>query len=328
MCRSRAGSLQPPRDVWRLARVGRRGAALALCALWLCAVPAAAVVIVTGDGSGNTTAPSDDPGFAHVGVTGNSLTGIYLGYGWFLTANHVGETSIRLGGITYPAVPGSKVQLVHTPAVPPNPPVYADLALVRIVGEPPLAPLVLSSATPSIGNLVTMIGNGFDRQTTQTCWDASFVERSCSGPPPAYRGYEPLGSQRTIRWGRNDVFAVGIDVPIWPTTTRSFQVDFDQSGISHEAQAVPGDSGGAVFLKRGSPSQWELVGVMFATLVYTNQPADTAVFGDGTLSVDVAHYHAQIQSIITAPLIPALPWPTLALGALLLAAAARRTLSR
>jgi hypothetical protein len=313
----RAASSAPSCGIWRSARVARRSAALALCALWLQAAPGAAVVHTTGDGSGNTTAPADDPGFAHVGRTGNSLTGVYLGYGWFLTANHVGETSITLGGITYPAVPGSKVQLQYSPGV------YSDLALVKIVGTPPLSPLVLSSATPTVGDTVTMIGNGWTRQATQTCWNASFVEVGC-GPLATYRGYKALGAG-VIRWGRNVVDAVALDVPLGGTTSRAFQVEFTQSGISHEAQAVTGDSGGAAFLKRGS--QWQLVGVLFAILVYSSQP-QAAVFGNQTLSVDVAHYAAQIQSIIVPPQVPTLPWPAFAVAALALAAAARRSLTR
>lgn len=312
----RRGSLPARCGVWRTARVALRGAALALCALWLQAAPGAAVVHTTGDGTGNTTPPTDDPGFAHVGRTGNSLTGVYLGYGWFLTANHVGETSITLGGITYPAVPGSKVRLQYSPGV------NSDLALVKIVGTPPLSPLVLSSATPTVGSTVTMIGNGWTRQATQTCWNASFVEVGC-GPLAVFRGYKSL-SAGVIRWGRNVVDAVALDVPLGGTT-RAFEVEFSQSGISHEAQAVVGDSGGAAFLKRGS--QWELVGVLFAILIYQNQP-QAAVFGNQTLSVDVAHYAAQIQSIIVPPQVPALPWPAFALAALALAAAARRALSR
>jgi hypothetical protein len=42
---------------------------------------------------------------------------------------------------------------------------------------------------------------------------------------------------------------------------------FDEAGgTTHELQAVVGDSGGGCFAKRGST--WELVGVMFAILVF------------------------------------------------------------
>lgn len=298
-----------------------RAIACALCASWLAAAPSSAVVIVTGDGSGNTTAPSDDPGFANVGVTGNYLSGVYLGYGWYLTADHVGETSITLDGITYSAIPGSRVVLETSPGV------LADLALVRINGSPPLPPLVLSSGSPAVGNTVTLVGNGFNRQTTQSCWNASFVELgSCVGPLVAFRGYKRLGSNRTLRWGRNVVTAVDLDIPMPGTETRAFQVDFDQSGIGYEAQAVPGDSGGAVFLKRGS--QWELAGVLFTILVYQGQPSDTAMYGDGTLSVDVWQYRDQIEDVILAPEVPALPGAAFALGLLLIAEVARKALGR
>ena len=51
------------------------------------------MIIASGDGTGNTTAPADDPGFANVGNRGG-LTGVYLGRRWVLTANHVGEGDI------------------------------------------------------------------------------------------------------------------------------------------------------------------------------------------------------------------------------------------
>src|ERR1700682_4496186 len=46
--------------------------------------------VATNNGNGNTTAPSDDPGFSYVGISstgGASVT--YLGNGWCLTASHV-----------------------------------------------------------------------------------------------------------------------------------------------------------------------------------------------------------------------------------------------
>ena len=60
-----------------------RPSSLLLAALLL-AFDASAVIIDSADGTGNTTAPIDDPGFANVGKRG-SLTGIYVGYGWILT---------------------------------------------------------------------------------------------------------------------------------------------------------------------------------------------------------------------------------------------------
>lgn len=75
-------------------------ALVALClAAPLSAPTGMAALISTGDGSGNTTPPSADPGFANVGDV-NGLSGVYVRNGWVLTANHVGENPIILGGVT------------------------------------------------------------------------------------------------------------------------------------------------------------------------------------------------------------------------------------
>jgi hypothetical protein len=131
-----------------------------------------------------------------------------------------------------------------------------------------------------------------------------------------------------MRWGRNVVSVAPTAIVYGGATTRAFQVDFNQSGISSEAQAVVGDSGGAVFLKRSG--QWQLVGVMFLIGAYTGQPyQSTVVFGQYTLSADVAFYRAQLESIMhPSPQIPALPWPALGLGAAGLVAVAHTALRR
>lgn len=297
---------------------------VALIAACLLLAPAAqAVVHVTGDGFGNTTAPLDDPGFASVGVSGNGLSGIYLGNGWVLSAHHVGEQGFTFGGVFYPAVVGSRVQLETSPGV------GADLELVRILGDPPLPAPVLSSGSPLVGDVVTMIGNGWDREPSETCWNSSFTEVSCPppGPQAAFRGYARLGTQRALRWGRNAVIASGDLWEIGGRSTIAFETAFDESEASDEAQAVVGDSGGGVFLKRGS--QWELVGVLFAVTAFTNQPANTAVYDQSTLVVDLDPYVPQIEALLNAPPeIPLSPLPGAALAAALVLGVARRALRR
>ena len=60
---------------------------------------------------------------------------------------------------------------------------------------------------------------------------------------------------------------------------------------NHEAHAVRGDSGGAVFAKRGE--EWELAGIMIA--------ATPAVYGVGeTIAADLAHYREEILSVVGA----------------------------
>ena len=297
----------------------RRVAWTSLLLLFLCAAPVLAVVQSTGDGMGTITPPADDPGMGHVGITGNGLSGIYVGNRWMLTAAHVGEQSLTLGGVSYPAVPGSLIQLEHAPNV------LSDIVLVRLATEPPLGPLVLASAPMAVTESVTMIGYAWDRSPGQICWNAGWVEINCT-PVAAYRGFKGPGSYRT-RWGRNLVETTSVDVPFGSWVTKAFEVQFDQAGVTYEAQGVPGDSGGAVFFKRNG--QWELVGVMFAITIFDGQPHyTTAVFGQSTYAVDINWYRPQIEAIVNAPEIPLLPGPLVAVGAAALVVAARLALSR
>lgn len=52
-----------------------------VCLGTFAASAARAVVIDSGDGTGNTAPPADDFGFENVGVTDTNLSGIYLGDG-------------------------------------------------------------------------------------------------------------------------------------------------------------------------------------------------------------------------------------------------------
>ena len=289
--------------------------ALGFAALMLClaagSAPAGAVVIDGGDGSGNTSPPGDDPGWDAVGIA-EGLTGVYLGRGWVLTANHVGEKDITLAGVVYPAVIGSKIRFMTDAST------AADLAVYRIVGRPRLPEVVLSASPPVAGvDEVTLIGNGWNREPTLTEWTASWTE--VPPGPVVYSGFKQ-GTGRSMRWGGNVVEEAGVIV----TTTESFLVTFDKSGgVLYESQAVPGDSGGAVFIKRNDA--WELVGILFSRLLFTDQPSETAVFGNQSAAADVSFYREQILAAMN-PEIPALPLPAVFVLAGVLGASARRAL--
>jgi hypothetical protein len=266
--------------------------ALWIAAALVSAAPALAVVIDAGDGSGNDAPPGDDFGFENVGITSTNKGGVYLGGGWVITANHVKDQPITLLGSTYSPVPGSGVRLENVS--PPKP----DLYVYRIDGFPNLPSPVLSSATPSIGEEVSCVGNSWNRGATTTNWNSSWLET----PPTVFTGYEK-GTGRERRWGRNKVAEVGdLDVGDPPTsTTRGFITVFDQfAGSTHELQAVSGDSGGGCFAKRGNT--WEFVGVMFAMSALQNQPPATAVFGNESLVADVFFYRDQIEALTRPPI--------------------------
>lgn len=262
-----------------------------------------AVAIDTGDGSGNTTPPVDDFGFESVGVTGavGNRTGVHLGSGWVITADHVGAHPILFGGISYEPVANTGVQLTNSSGQAP------DLYIFRVHPFPPVAAVALASQPATIGEEIFCAGNGLNREATATQWNSNWLE----SPPYVYEGYK-FSSGRAKRWGQNEVSDVGDDVAIGSRTTRTIETAFDESGVNDEFQAWNGDSGGGCFAKRGA--DWELVGIMYAQSVFgdpdgagplNGQPNNTVVYDNATLIADVHFYRDQIEDL--APQIAAVP---------------------
>lgn len=280
----------------------RPGRALGLLLVALLAVPAAAVVIDSGDGSGNTTPPVDDFGFDHLGVADDNLSVIYLGWRWVLTANHVHEEPVTFFGNVYLPEPGPGIRLDG-----PDPSIQPDLLVYRLQQAPPLPVLPLSSTPVAVNDEVHCIGHGWNREADLTYWDVLWNETIAPG---IYRGYKKA-TGRSVRWGRNEVTEADFDQELENgsgtvvSVTRSFATVFDETGGSvDESQAVSGDSGGGCFAKRGG--EWELVGLTYARSLLVGQDQNWAVFGNESLAADVAYYRPQILSIIS-PAIPALP---------------------
>jgi hypothetical protein len=249
-----------------------------LCLALAWGAPAAAVIIASGDGTGNTSAPLDDPGWDSVGKR-HIFTGVYLGDAWVLTADHVGEGDIIFAGTLRRAVPGSGVQLL-TDGVDP-----ADLLLFRVESDPAVPAAAIASDPPS-GELV-MIGQGRNR-----------------GAAINWMGIDgwAYGAGRAMRWGTNEVEATSRMMSDGVRFTVCFSTDLSEGlPTEHEAQAAGGDSGGAVFAM-GSEG-WELAGIMVTVIPYVGQPAQTVLYGNETWSAQLADYRDQILSIMagTAP---------------------------
>ncbi len=273
------------------------------------ASPARAVIIDSGDGSGNTTAPVPDPGWHNVGARG-AQTGIYLGGRFALTANHVGPGNLTLDGTSYAYVPGTAVELDNGDGT------LADLVMFEIYPAPPLPALAIASATPPAGTPWIMVGRGVDRGPA-----TSFDPNGPDPPDPVF-GYE-WGPTPTMRWGTNSVIGpLRVDL-IDGTQTQSIMTGFDQGGSAYEAQGATGDSGGAAFAWNGS--QWQLAGVLFAIGGrYTNQPQNTSLYGNLTLSADLSVYRSQILDVMALPE----PQGGLWAGAAIVAMLARRRRAR
>jgi len=264
-----------------------RLASLHAALVFAVATAASAVIIDSGDGTGNTTAPVPDPGWNNIGPRGTT-TGVYLGGRFVLVAHHNGPGNITLGGVTYVYVPGTAVQLDNGDGT------YADLLMFQIHPAPPLPALPIASQSPSVGTLLLMVGNGRDRGP------AISFDPNGPQPPDPVDGYE-WGAEQHLRWGTNSV----VDTPLvglidnsqtW-TQTWGLQTVFDEAGSAHEAQAAVGDSGGPAFTWNGS--QWQLAGILFAVgAPYANQPSGTALYGNLTFAADLSHYRNQILEVM------------------------------
>jgi len=273
-----------------------RSIAIAFCLLLL-ALPAAAVIIDSGDGTGNTTAPVDDPGWDNVGARGG-LSAIYVRNGWILTANHVPVGPTVFLGVAYDAVPGTTTRLDNGDGT------YPDLKVWAIYPSPPLPDLTIRSSSAQPNGEIIMIGSGRDRGAATDTNDPSVWVPPPDPPNPPKTGYLWLNS-RALRWGTNKI--AGKWLP-HPNDTVSWYTLFDQSPpahTTHEAQAALGDSGGAVFFKQGST--WELMGVMHAVSLWpgdtpeSGQQFNSALYGNAVAVADLSVYRNQILELTAVP---------------------------
>jgi len=247
---------------------------LAALGLWSPLGDAQAVIIESGDGTGNVTAPPDDPGWANLGTRG-STTVVYLGRRWVLTANHVGVGDVVFEGQTYSAVPGSKVRFENPDTS------QADLIVFKLFGDPELPRLEIPNFAPMVGDPVTDIGHGRNRGAATTFMGLG--------------GYI-WGSGNSMRWGTNIISAVDLLV----TSTYSFSTTFtdplDPSATVDESAGANGDSGGAAFTKVGGA--WYLAGILFAISQYTDQPTNTSIYDNKLYAADLSFYRDDILAVI------------------------------
>lgn len=305
-----------PMGVYRLAWFA------AVVSTGLAAAPARAVIIDTLDGSGNTTAPPDNPGWANVGTVNNG-SGVYLGDRWMLTVAHVWSGPTTLSGTTYQIVPGSEISITNYGTAGKSQ--FTDLVLYRLASDPGLPYLSIASSAPALNSGVTMIGAGRDRGSFKT-WSVNFAADPWvwteSSIDPNAAGYA-WGTTRTMRWGTNNLSGTGGWIGYFIDNQKdvfSLRTTFNYSELfSTEAQAAAGDSGGAVFYKNGST--WQLAGIMLITDAFSGQPGSTAVFSNNTYMADLSFYRSQIVAVVPEPSSVALI--TIG-GAVLLARAARR----
>lgn len=277
-----------------------------------CCQTAEAVVIASG--GPNNSASGGTQNFSNVGTL-NGASAIYLANGWVLTANHVSSSlpaSVNFGGSNYSTQAGSFHRLTNSGPLS----TFTDIVMFRLSAPPALPGVTISNTTPTVASQVTMIGNGRTQQSAPTYWNRTVVPADpvtlannndtwveTTEGESNISGFKTTATKQ-VRWGENAVDANGFYVNVGsllaPVHVVSFRTRFD-SGISNEAQAVIGDSGGAVFSNNGG--SWELSGMMFAVDYYETQPggAETAVYGNETYIADLSYYRSQILTIIPEP---------------------------
>lgn len=288
------------------------------------AMPQAADALVISGGPGNAlidnnTAPDDDPGFNRVGQMGTNGSGVYLGNGWVLTANHVnGKDTFVLNGNTYTYAGG--------PGRLKNPAgsglsEYSDLYLARYTLTAGTAPtpqgmLTVRGTTPDAGDAGMMIGTGkTDGWPTPSTYyvDTDYIDSEennvwqwkTSDFDEADQTFEvySVNAARERRWAISDVATYQGHVQIVAAigNNGAHQIGFvtEFADQLNSGQAAENDSGSGLFIKNGDT--WELAGIAHAILGFNGQPANTAIYGNLTFYSDLSVYADQINTIIPEP---------------------------
>lgn len=263
----------------------------------------------------NNTAPSVvAPSFGYFGNVGQvngSASGIYLGDGWVLTANHVAGSlpaTATFGGIAYATQPGTWQQIKNPTGMGLS--TYTDMVVFQLAAPLALPTVNLASVSPPTNDTMIMVGNGSIQEASPTFWTQTVVPGNNNDiwtettQALANRvGYKTiLPETHQVRWGLNDVASASVaSLNSGGQDVRYFTSSFDGGAYADEAQAVSGDSGGGAFVYNGS--SWELAGMMFAVSTYDNQPggALTAILGQETAMEDIASYRNQIYAAIPEP---------------------------
>lgn len=250
-------------------------------------------VVSYGNANGNTNLPTGDMGWSYVGSE-NGASGVYLGgsngTGWVLTANHVGFGNFTVNGVTYNAIAGSGQQIASI-----------DLYAFKITvgsgtGLSLLSNLTLASTSPTNGQALTIIGNGLDTTSAQKTWYVNTTNPTNYIWSTNYtfgtalaQGYQELGSN-----GKNWASNVSVGITTSYNSTSMIETIFNNNS-SQAGQLAVGDSGGGMFISTGAG--FALAGINDLQLLYNNQPANTAIFGAGSLDINIAAYKNQIYAV-------------------------------
>jgi hypothetical protein len=284
------------------------------------ATPSQAVIHSGSDVTGHDSAPADNPGWNRIGRIGNG-SGIYMGNGWVLTANHVSsKTSFTVDGdTTYNILAGSEntYRLRNTSDT-----ADIDLYMFRVGvssgdGLYGLADMPIISSIPAVDTGGTHIGTGDKRLPNEEEEEEEPSETKepeetewwiDTGPDPDYwqessfpghtltrLGYKS-GTRDTL-WDYQDISDDDHDF----NDMQGFKTDFedrDDFGTASEH-----DSGSPFFIKDTETETWYVAGIAHSITSYNGQPTPllTSVYGNEAIYSDLSAYSGQITSTMAVP---------------------------
>ncbi|MHA3772873.1 peptidase S1 [Verrucomicrobiota bacterium sgz303538] len=220
---------------------------LGIASVLFFSVQSAKALIVYGSDTGGTTdntmPPTNNAPWNYVAsIDGNSgASGVYLGYGYVITANHVtgALASVSISGSVY------AIDQSYTPLQIGG----ADIKLLRIIGDPGLAPITLIGANDDdTGKDATVIGWGVGKGADVTGQGWNWGD----------------DYSRMERWGLNTtgssyVTSGGLSL-LYTEFNRPGALLGGSSAGADEATLSLGDSGGGLFIKYGNT--WKLAGII------------------------------------------------------------------
>lgn len=260
-----------------------------LCLLALCTSPAHAIILFGLDNTGNLTDPGTGAPFASVARLSNGSTiggsGIYLGNGYVLTANHVTSfSSVTFDGLTSYTHDGIAPQQVGT----------TDMKIFRLTTSPTVAAVQIYTGNLEVGSSGTLVGWGVGRNPLV-----------------------PVNSA-DVAWGANSTSdrRWGLNVPR-ATTNISYGAGSYEAlvtvlgGNSNPNQGLGADEAALTLFDSGSGMFQQFGGVWYLTgLATAVEVGNESSFGQDTTGVNrgdynyfvrVGSYSADINALIPEP---------------------------
>lgn len=261
-----------------------------LCLLALCASPAQAIILFGVGNAGNTTDPNTGAPFASVARLSNGSTiggsGIYLGNGYVLTADHVTPfSSVTFDGTTSFSHDGLAPQQVGS----------TDMKIFRLTTTPTVAAVPVYTGTSELGNSGTLVGWGVGRDPLVPVNSAD-VAWGANSTSDRRWGLNVPRATTNISYGAGSYEAL--------VTVLGGNTNPNQGLGADEAALTLFDSGSGMFQQFGGV--WYLTGlataVEFANESSFGQDATTGINrGDFNYFVRVGSYSSDINAIIPEP---------------------------